>query len=90
MNNLLNEHQTAELLRVSVRNLQRLRTNCSGPRWVKIGRLVRYQLAAVEDFIRACNRESSPDGTLIKHSPASRADRSAGANLAEGQLPCVP
>jgi predicted DNA-binding transcriptional regulator AlpA len=39
----LNENQAAEFLGVSVRTLQAWRVRGGGPRYVKIGRSVRYQ-----------------------------------------------
>ena len=73
MDTLLSEHQAAELLGVSGRTLQRLRTNGSGPRWAKIGRLVRYEADAVRDFIGFCNRHSMSDTPHTK--PVRAAER---------------
>jgi predicted DNA-binding transcriptional regulator AlpA len=39
----LNENQAAEFLGVSVRTLQAWRVRGGGPRYIKIGRSVRYQ-----------------------------------------------
>ena len=48
---LLNEKQVAELLCCTKSALRRWRREGRGPRFVKIGRLVRYRQEDVEDFI---------------------------------------
>ena len=49
--NLLTEQQVAERLNCTKSALRRWRREGRGPRFVKIGRLVRYRQADVEDFI---------------------------------------
>ncbi len=46
----LNENQAAEFLGVSVRTLQAWRVRGGGPRYVKIGRSVRYQRRELVSF----------------------------------------
>jgi hypothetical protein len=58
---LLDERQTAEKLQLSVRTLQRLRGAGNGPVYLKIGRLVRYRLEAVNDYLATCARRSTSD-----------------------------
>ena len=48
---LLNETQVAQLLCCTKSALRRWRREGRGPRFVKIGRLVRYRQEDVEDFI---------------------------------------
>ena len=49
---LMTEHEAARRLTVSVKTLQAWRVRGGGPRFVKVGRLVRYTEAAIEEFIR--------------------------------------
>jgi predicted DNA-binding transcriptional regulator AlpA len=46
----LNENQAAEFLGLSVRTLQAWRVRGGGPRYMKIGRAVRYQRRALVAF----------------------------------------
>lgn len=48
---LLTEEQTAEFLNVSMRALQAWRTNRTGPAFVRLGRLVRYRMSALLEFL---------------------------------------
>jgi len=47
----LNENCAAELLGVSTRTLQAWRVKGAGPRFVKIGRAVRYRRRALIEFL---------------------------------------
>lgn len=49
----LNENRAAEFLGVSVRTLQAWRVRGGGPRYVKIGRAVRYQRRELMGFQEA-------------------------------------
>jgi predicted DNA-binding transcriptional regulator AlpA len=46
----LNEHQAADFLGISVRTLQAWRVRGGGPRYVKLGRSVRYQHRELVSF----------------------------------------
>jgi len=46
------EGETARLLSVSRALLRKWRRTGDGPRWLKIGRCVRYPLAALKEFVR--------------------------------------
>ena len=48
---LLKEDEAAALLRVSVRTLQAWRTKSTGPRYVRLGRLVRYRRGALINYM---------------------------------------
>jgi excisionase family DNA binding protein len=50
---LLNEEQAARRLNVAVKTLQKWRVVGGGPRFVKLGRCVRYSAADLEEFITA-------------------------------------
>ena len=48
---LLTEQEAAELLNLSRRTLEAWRRRGKGPRFTKLGKLVRYRLQDVEQFI---------------------------------------
>lgn len=52
---LLNEHQLAEMLNVSVALIRKWRLQRKGPRYLKVGPLVRYRLRDAEEWIDALN-----------------------------------
>jgi len=49
---LLNEHQAAELLNVSVQTMRRRRLFRQPPEWVKIGSSVRYRRESIQRLIQ--------------------------------------
>jgi excisionase family DNA binding protein len=53
---LLDEQRLAERLGVSRSTLQSWRYAGRGPRYVKIGRLIRYQVSDVEAYLRSQTR----------------------------------
>lgn len=57
---LLNEFEAAAFLKVSERTLQGWRQRRAGPPFIKLGRSVRYDSAALERFIRAATVETIP------------------------------
>jgi hypothetical protein len=61
MNKLIDEKQAAALLNVSIKSLQAWRSRGGGPRFVKLGRLVRYAVSDLEDFVLAAQRTSTSD-----------------------------
>jgi predicted DNA-binding transcriptional regulator AlpA len=56
---LLDERRLAERLGVSCSTLQSWRYTGRGPRYIKIGRLIRYQLSEVDAYIHAQTRGPS-------------------------------
>jgi excisionase family DNA binding protein len=50
---LLTQSDAAKYLHVSGRTLERLRVSGGGPVYVKLGRLVRYRTADLEEWIAA-------------------------------------
>jgi predicted DNA-binding transcriptional regulator AlpA len=56
---LLHPKEVAKLLNVSVSWLAKSRLTGTGPRFVKIGRAVRYSESAVREFIKAHMRSST-------------------------------
>jgi Helix-turn-helix domain len=59
---LIGEHEAARLLSVSVKTLRRWRWRCpcECPPWIKIGAAVRYDVAALEEYIARQTREAAP------------------------------
>jgi predicted DNA-binding transcriptional regulator AlpA len=51
---MLNEHQLAEFLNMSVKSLRGWRLFRKGPNFVKIGRAVRYRRTDVETWLSSC------------------------------------
>ena len=49
----ITERDVAALLRCSPAALRRMRREGRGPRWTRVGRLVRYPLRWVQDWIEA-------------------------------------
>jgi len=58
---LLHPVQVAKLLGVSLSWLAKSRLHGTGPRFVKIGRAVRYVQSAVRDFILSRQRSSTSE-----------------------------
>ncbi len=48
---VLTEHETAKLLKCSVPGLRRMRREGRGPRWTKLGKLVRYRSDWLREFL---------------------------------------
>ena len=72
MVNLLTENEVAQRLNVSLASLRRWRLERRGPRFVKLGSLVRYQPQDVEAWLA-----SLPSGGSFSVSAGSRVSRSA-------------
>jgi hypothetical protein len=51
---LLNEHQVAEFLNMSVASVRRWRLFSKGPKYLKIGAAVRYRREDVETWLNSC------------------------------------
>jgi len=56
---LLHPAEVAKLLGVSPSWLAKARLTGTGPRFIKIGRAVRYARSAVREFILSCQRHST-------------------------------
>jgi excisionase family DNA binding protein len=48
---LLTQREAAELLKLSQRTIERLRVSGLGPRFVRVGRSIRYRLTDIESYI---------------------------------------
>ncbi|MBI5086456.1 MAG: helix-turn-helix domain-containing protein [Acidobacteria bacterium] len=51
---MLNEHQVAEYLNMSVASVRRWRLFRKGPMFVKIGSAVRYKYGDLETWLNSC------------------------------------
>lgn len=71
---LLTESEVAGRLRVSLACVRRWRLERRGPRFVKVGSLVRYPAEELDRWI-----ESLPTGGTVVQVNAARASRSAAA-----------
>jgi len=61
---LITETDLAKRLQVSKKLLQKMRYEGNGPRYVKIGRLVRYQIKDVEAYLNESTLSFTKEGTL--------------------------
>jgi excisionase family DNA binding protein len=55
---MLTEQQAANLLNVTPAALRRWRRERRGPRFAKLGRLVRYKQADIEEFVQESTKQS--------------------------------
>jgi predicted DNA-binding transcriptional regulator AlpA len=69
---LLDQRDAAKVLGVSVRTLERYRVTGMGPRFCRLGRLVRYRECDLEDWVRSSLRTSTSD---ISNAVGDRAAR---------------
>jgi predicted DNA-binding transcriptional regulator AlpA len=64
MDRVLNQKEAAKLLGVSARTLERHRVTGTGPRFTRLGRLVRYRQCDLADYVdrnlRASTSETPP------------------------------
>jgi excisionase family DNA binding protein len=58
---ILTEQEAAKLLNISVKTLQGWRYKGGGPRFAKMGRLVRYAMTNLEDYVHQQTRRSTSD-----------------------------
>ena len=66
---LLNESEVADMLGVTVSCLRRWRYERRGPRFIKLGRLVRYPARDLADWIEA-RGPTPPSGLTADHAAA--------------------
>jgi excisionase family DNA binding protein len=64
MEQLLDQHEAAKLLGISVRTLERHRLTGTGPRFARIGRLVRYRQSDIAEYIEQNVRTSTSSALL--------------------------
>jgi predicted DNA-binding transcriptional regulator AlpA len=61
MERILNQKEVAKLLGVSTRTLERHRIAGTGPRYILLGKLVRYQQSDLVDFVKRNLRQSTSE-----------------------------
>jgi predicted DNA-binding transcriptional regulator AlpA len=59
---LVTEQQAAAILTIRVKTLQAWRVRGGGPKFVKVGRCVRYAEHDIEEYIEARTRDHTPPG----------------------------
>ena len=60
---LLNERETAKLLKMSIQGLRNWRCNGKGPRYLRVGgKMIRYSMEDLEKFIQPINPLNSEVG----------------------------
>ncbi|QUS38627.1 DNA-binding protein [Tardiphaga alba] len=59
MSSLLTQKEAAKILKLSTRTLERLRVNGNGPKYSKLGGVIRYQPACLTEWVDACSRQST-------------------------------
>lgn len=62
MDELLDQKSAAKLLRLSVRTLERHRLDGTGPRFCRLGRLIRYRQSDLREWIESSLHTSTSDG----------------------------
>ena len=68
---LFDQKTAARLLGISVRTLERFRVAGTGPRYVRLGRLVRYRQQDLVDFVdRNLRRSTSEESTATDPVPS--------------------
>ena len=53
---LLKEHAVAQYLAVSVQKIRVMRKNGEGPRFIRIGKSIRYTIASLQDYILSLSK----------------------------------
>jgi excisionase family DNA binding protein len=66
MESLLNQKQAARVLGVSVRTLERHRVAGTGPRWARLGRLVRYRQSDLSAWVEGNLRASTSEPETVQ------------------------
>lgn len=72
MESLLNQKQAARVLGISVRTLERHRVAGTGPRWARLGRLVRYQQSDLTAWVDS-NLRLSTSELVVSRRPTGSA-----------------
>jgi len=61
---MLTVHEAASYLRLSIRTLERLRCTGLGPKYVKVGRSVRYQQSLLDEWLARRVRQSTSESEV--------------------------
>ena len=71
MDSLLNQKQAAHVLGLSVRTLERHRVAGTGPRWARLGRLVRYRQSDLTAWVDSNLRLSTSEISVSRQPTGS-------------------
>ncbi|MFY9836835.1 MAG: helix-turn-helix domain-containing protein [Xanthobacteraceae bacterium] len=63
---LLTQREAAALLKLSQRTLERWRVAGDGPKFVRLGRSIRYHLTAIETYIASRVVGSTSEGRAVR------------------------
>ncbi|HYK90508.1 MAG TPA: helix-turn-helix domain-containing protein [Acidobacteriota bacterium] len=66
---LLTEQKAAEVLNCTIAALRRWRRERRGPRFVKLGRLIRYNLSDIEAFVEQSTQAVVQQGRRLSAMP---------------------
>jgi len=80
MESLLNQKQAAHVLGLSVRTLERHRVAGTGPRWARLGRLVRYRQSDLTEWVDSNLRVSTSDVACAHGQPTASGLASGSPN----------
>jgi predicted DNA-binding transcriptional regulator AlpA len=72
MDSLLNQKQAAKILGLSVRTLERHRVAGTGPRWARLGRMVRYRQCDLTEWVESNLRSSTSEMPNHERQPTAR------------------
>jgi predicted DNA-binding transcriptional regulator AlpA len=85
MDSLLNQKQAAKILGLSVRTLERHRVAGTGPRYSRLGRLIRYRPGDLTEWVEGNLRYSTSESVEPQGQVRSTSDRSSIAAEASGE-----
>jgi predicted DNA-binding transcriptional regulator AlpA len=71
MDELLDQKSAARILRLSVRTLERHRLAGTGPKFCRLGRVIRYRESDLRDWLEASIRTSTSDAAPSKRTEAA-------------------
>jgi excisionase family DNA binding protein len=71
MDSLLSQKQAARVLGLSVRTLERYRVAGTGPRWARLGKLVRYRNSDLTEWVESNLRHSTSEMANHERQPAT-------------------
>jgi predicted DNA-binding transcriptional regulator AlpA len=82
MDSLLNQKQAAHVLGVSARTLERHRVAGTGPRWARLGKLVRYRQSDLDAWVERSLRTSTSESVDPRGLACSTSERPSSAGKA--------
>jgi predicted DNA-binding transcriptional regulator AlpA len=86
MQSLLDQKRAAQFLGLSVRTLERHRVAGTGPRYSRLGRLIRYRPGDLTEWVEGNLRYSTSESVEPQGQVRSTSDRSSSAAEASAAL----